>query len=441
MFRIAMLALATLVLLPLFPLSAQDRCVRNLHSIRGPAELERELAERREELFFATQPDHISFVTQRISWLEQRLKPDARVGLGNGWIADAPNSCILYISASNEPVMGTRIYFIDSIAELPVPSVASQQRAVVTDGPARIRSGPGLEHPRVSWCAQGLGLTIWPPAVDGWLRASCYGANGWIYEPLVRYEAGPGQPAVAPVAPGDGGRPASGQQATVIDGPARIRSGPGQQHARLAWCATGASLTVFPPATEDWLPASCYGANGWIYEPLVTYEAASAQPAVAPVLPGDGARPASGQQATVTSGPAAIRNGPGQQHARLAWCANAAPLTVFPPATEGWLPASCYGANGWIYEPLVTFDAAPAQPAVAPVAPGDSARPASGQQATVTSGPAHIRSGPGQEHLHLRWCGIGWSLTVFPPAVEGWLPASCYGANGWIHESLVSVSD
>ncbi|MCE2489584.1 MAG: hypothetical protein J4G17_06375 [Anaerolineae bacterium] len=140
-------------------------------------------------------------------------------------------------------------------------------------------------------------------------------------------------------------------------------------------------------------------------------------------------------------GPARIRSGPGQQHSQLAWCADGAPLTVFPPAVDNWLPASCYGANGWIYEPLVRYEAAPVQPAVAPVAPGESGRPASGQQATVTSGPAAIRSGPGQEHLHLRWCGIGWSLTVWPPTVEGWLPASCYGANGWIHESLVSVSD
>ncbi|MCY4527067.1 MAG: hypothetical protein OXB89_10735, partial [Anaerolineaceae bacterium] len=77
----------------------------------------------------------------------------------------------------------------------------------------------------------------------------------------------------------------------------------------------------------------------------------------------------------------------------------------------------------------------PGQPAAASVSSG-----ASGQQATVVDGPAHIRSGPGQEHLHLRWCGVGWSLTVWPPAVEGWLPASCHGANGWIHESLVSIS-
>ena len=86
-------------------------------------------------------------------------------------------------------------------------------------------------------------------------------------------------------------------------------------------------------------------------------------------------------------------------------------------------------------------DDAPTQPGPAPVSTSEVSAPVSGEQAVVISGPAHIRSGPGQEHPHLRWCGIGWTLTVWPPAQNGWLPASCYGANGWIHESLVAVSE
>ncbi|MCY3947330.1 MAG: hypothetical protein OXF44_13725 [Anaerolineaceae bacterium] len=280
-------------------------------------------------------------------------------------------------------------------------------------------------------------MTVFPPVVGDWLPASCYGANGWIHAALVEYDETPAQPALAPVAPGDASRPASGQRATVIDGPARIRGGPGQQHPRLAWCANGASLTVFPPALDNWLPASCYGANGWIHAALVQVDAPT-QPGPASVPVGDAALPASGEQATVVSGPARIRSGPGQQHPLLAWCAIGASLTVFPPALDNWLPASCYGANGWIHSSLVQFDA-PTQPAPAPVPVGDAALPASGEQAIVISGPAHIRSGPGAGHPHLRWCGIGWSLTVWPPAQNGWLPASCYGANGWIHESLVQI--
>ncbi len=366
----------------------------------------------------------------------------ARVGAGNGWFDDGPDSCVLYISASGESVLGTRIYLPQLGADLGKTSPRSSRQATVLDGPARIRSGPGQQHSFLAWCPNGASLTVFPPSQDLWLPASCYGANGWIYEPLENYDAGQDQPAVVSVPPG-----ASGRQATVVDGPARIRSGPGAQHARLAWCADGASLTVFPPAVDNWLPASCYGADGWIYGPLVNYDAGPAQPIVTPIpFPaGEISRPAGGQQTTVISGPARIRSGPGQQHSFLAWCAEGAPLTVFPPAVDDWLPASCYGANGWIFQPLVNYDAGPAQPIVTPIPfpagespAGEISRPAGGQQTNVISGPARIRSGPGQQHADLAWCAEGAPLTVFPPAVDGWLPASCYGANGWIYAPLVN---
>ena len=427
----------------LVPVSAQDRCVQNNPQVPNRAEFAQELAERRDELIFATDPVHISFVTQRIRWLEGRLDPDAVVGLGNGWIADVPNSCILHISASNEPVMGTRIYRLEPASPAVVDDSAAfpgGHSAVVTDGPARIRSGPGLQHPRLAWCATGAALTVFPPAVDNWLPASCYGSDGWIHESLVHVDDAPTQAGPASASPGDASRHASGQRATVIDGPARIRGGPGQQHPRLAWCATGAALTIFPPAVDNWLPASCYGSDGWIHESLVHVDDAPTQAGPASASPGDASRHASGQRATVIDGPARIRGGPGQQHPRLAWCAIGAALTVFPPAVDNWLPVSCYGANGWIHESLVHVDDAPTQAGPVQKSGGDVTAPASGEQAVVISGPAHIRSGPGREHPHLRWCGIGWALTVWPPAQNGWLPASCYGANGWIHESLVAIS-
>ncbi|MCY4023274.1 MAG: hypothetical protein OXF32_07485 [Anaerolineaceae bacterium] len=436
-----LLALTALLLLPLLPVAAQERCVQNRPHIPNSSQFASELAFLREELIFATDPNHISFLNQEIRSLERRLNMDAVVGLGNGWIADMPNSCILYISASNEPVMGTRIYRLEAGKSDDSTAVPGGQPAVVTDGPARIRSGPGLQHSRLAWCANGAALTVFPPAVDNWLPASCYGSNGWVYAPLVQYDDAPIQPGPAPVSVSEVSAPVSGQRTTVIDGPARIRSGPGLQHPGLAWCANGAALTVFPPAVDNWLPASCYGSNGWVYAPLVQYDDAPIQPGPAPVSVSEVTAPVSGQRATVIDGPARIRSGPGLQHSGLAWCATGATLTVFPPALDNWLPVSCYGANGWIHASLVQVDDAPTQPGPAPVSTSEVSAPVSGEQAVVISGPAHIRSGPGQEHPHLRWCGIGWNLTVWPPAQNGWLPASCYGANGWIHESLVAISE
>ncbi len=421
------LAVLALLMLPVFNVSAQERCVENPTPRYTPAERAR-IAELRGYGFLS--PDE----TAELQSLEAKPRWSAIVGAGNGWFDDGPDSCVLYISASGEPVLGTRIYNPRLTADRAETPTGSARQATVVDGPARIRSGPGLEHSGLAWCATGAALTVFPPAVDDWLPASCYGANGWIHQSLVRYDDELAQPETV----GDADLPIGGEQALVINGPARIRSGPGLEHSGLAWCANGAALTVFPPAEDDWLPASCYGANGWIYAPLVQVDAPTRR-ASAPVPAGDAALPASGERAIVISGPAHIRSGPGAGHPHLRWCGIGWTLTVWPPAVDNWLPASCYGANGWIYAPLVQFDDAPSQPGPAPVAVRDETAPASGQPATVIDGPAHIRSGPGQEHPHLRWCGIGWTLTVWPPAQNGWLPASCYGANGWIHESLVRV--
>lgn len=219
------LAIVALLLLPMFGVSAQDRCAQSL---------------------------------------------SADSGVGNGWIAGPPNSCVLYISASNEPVMGIRIYRFDSSGPDSASSSSRDgQQAVVVDGPARIRSGPGLEHPLVRWCAQGRSLTVWPPAADGWLLASCYGANGWIHESLVRFGEGLTHPAYERPAESAVSLPSGEHLAVIIAGPARIRGGPGLEFPNLRWCLEGWPLTVWAPAERGWLRASCFGANGWIHESLV----------------------------------------------------------------------------------------------------------------------------------------------------------------------------
>ena len=353
-------AIAALLFLPTLPAAAQaDRCVQNYpYRVRNTAEL----ADLRRWYNLGPGdilPDALIRLRElEVSWAD-------RNGVGNGWVADQPNSCVLYTASSGEPVMGTRIYFL-----------AGQQQSVTEQDTAQGETLPG-----------------------------------------------------------------SGQQALVTNGPAHIRSGPGQEHPHLRWCGIGWPLTVWPPAQDGWLRASCFDGDGWIHESLVRITDSQTRPAPAPAPVSDGAQPASGQQALVTNGPAHIRSGPGQEHPHLRWCGIGWPLTVWPPAQDGWLRASCFDGDGWIHESLVRITDSQTRPAPAPAPVSDGAQPASGQQALVTNGPAHIRSGPGQEHPHLRWCGIGWSLTVWPPSLDGWLRASCYGGNGWIHESLVQILD
>lgn len=265
MLQTYIVAIAALLLFTLLPVSAQDRCAQNKNRSLNASE-KQEL----ERLLDIPPQDRFPTETAAIESLQERMSWDQRNGVGNGWITDQPDSCVLYISTSNEPVLGTRIYRLESRPEsvetVPVPEALL---ARVNRGPARIRSGPGLEHLHLGSCDYGMPLTVWSPASEGWLRASCFGVNGWIHESMVQRDEGAARSIPMPPAVVDGPPPVGEHQATVTHGPAHIRGGPGLEHAHLDWCGIGWSLTVWEPATDGWLRASCYGVNGWIHESLV----------------------------------------------------------------------------------------------------------------------------------------------------------------------------
>ena len=268
--KFAWLVVTMVLLLQLIlPAAAQaDRCVENPYKTGSKVAVTPEL----ELLRLLYQQGNIyPEELRRLRELEYVQVPwTERNGVGNGWLAGLPNSCVLYTASSDEAVMGTWIYRLESgPAASALPPATGEHGAVVIDGPAYIRSGPGLEHSHHRWCITGWSLTVWTPAQNGWLRASCYGGDGWIHESVVRIGDGTGQIDPAPAAVSDIPSAASGQQAVVTDGPARIRSGPGLEHSHVRWCDQGLPLTVWLPAVDGWLRASCYRANGWIHESLV----------------------------------------------------------------------------------------------------------------------------------------------------------------------------
>ena len=120
---------------------------------------------------------------------------EIRNGVGNGWFAEGPNSCVLYVDDDGSEVLGTRIKrHVDPdmegkmMMDAPPASLTEHPQSIVDlalDDAARIRSGPGVEHSVVGLCPGRHGLTVWRPAEGDWLRASCYGANGYIHSSLV----------------------------------------------------------------------------------------------------------------------------------------------------------------------------------------------------------------------------------------------------------------
>lgn len=186
------LAMVILLLFAWLPVSAQDRCVANNNRSLNPIEMQ-----ALERLLAIPRPSRYPDETAAIRSLQERMNWEQRNGVGNGWVADRPDSCVLYISASSRPVRGTRVYRLKPVAAVtrsgadPGADSGVDPGALparVSRGPARIRSGPGLEYPELTWCGFGWSLTVWTPATEGWLRASCYGVHGWIHGSLVQID-------------------------------------------------------------------------------------------------------------------------------------------------------------------------------------------------------------------------------------------------------------
>ena len=207
--RIVLLLLVATLTINLIPLGAQgpDRCASNYTSVKQSlfAKLRSRLAKARAALAASTAQqtsDEYLLLQKKVDDLAKEL--DSRNeyryweginGIGNGWIADAENSCVRHYRSSG-PVLGTRVYYLHSspapVSVMPdrMPAAmpaAIERSAVISRGPARIRQQPWLGATILGHCWRRSALTVWLPPVNGeWLTASCYGVNGYIHASLVR---------------------------------------------------------------------------------------------------------------------------------------------------------------------------------------------------------------------------------------------------------------
>lgn len=197
---------------------------------------------------------------------------------------------VLVLMISSQAALGEEMEeMADSADSMSEAMVGGEYTAVISAGRARIRAGAGLDAEVVGYCAEGTALTVWLPAMDGWLIASCEGATGYIHESLV--DIGEMATVEADDAMMDDSMMekdammddsmmmdedatvmlTGGEYSATLDkGRARIRAGAGMDGEIVGYCAEGAALTVWLPAVDGWLTASCYGVTGYIHESLVT---------------------------------------------------------------------------------------------------------------------------------------------------------------------------
>ncbi|MCY4022327.1 MAG: hypothetical protein OXF32_02650 [Anaerolineaceae bacterium] len=189
MYRIAVAAL----LLSLLGLSAgfavaqpePDRCEQNFRNAVGRYRKIYQAA-----LAAIDQNDAEAVAQVEAKYGDFRAIYEAEMGIGNGNIDAGEDTCVLYVDANGKARLGTRVYRLGPrIATQPaahsLPPALTEHRAWIIRGTARIRSGPGLQYNQVGRCGLGQPLTIWRPAVNDFVRASCHNRNGWIHQSLV----------------------------------------------------------------------------------------------------------------------------------------------------------------------------------------------------------------------------------------------------------------
>ena len=211
--RIVLLLLVAALIINVMPLGAQgpDRCASNYASVKQSlfAKLRSRLARAEAALADSNalqNSDEYLLLQKKVDDLAKELdsKNEFRYweginGIGNGWIADAPDSCVRHYRSSG-PVLGTRVFHIHGspapVSAMPASNppampaampAAIERSAVISRGPARIRQQPWLGATILGHCWRRSALTVWLPPVNGeWLTASCYGVNGYIHASLVR---------------------------------------------------------------------------------------------------------------------------------------------------------------------------------------------------------------------------------------------------------------
>jgi N-acetylmuramoyl-L-alanine amidase len=295
-----------------------------------------------------------------------------------------------------------------------------------------IRSGPGLQHARLTQATIGTVLPVLSEQT-GWVQISLSdGRTGWVSRDFVTVRT------TAPDGP---------FTARVTVSVLNVRSGPGTTFSRISTVAMDSLLPVLQ-RQGDWLQVSLpSGQTGWVagqYTAAVNIPAAP-PPAAPPVSnipttpPAQPTSPPSSEMtAVVNTDTLNVRSGPGENFARLATAARNERFPVLQSQGD-WLQVVLpSGQTGWVLGTytllLLTLPDPPRQPA-------QPQQPAETQKvATVTASALNARSAPNTSAQVLALLPQGTSLPVL--AEQGdWLQVRLPGGQtAWIAGWHTAVS-
>lgn len=148
----------------------------------------------------------------------------------------------------------------------PTVTPVSNTQGAVSDGPLRVRSGPGTGYSVLGSLATGKSFTVTGKAQDSsgtwWYRLTYSGKTGYVSSAYVTTKTESGTEEEP--------KPDTGkkQVGTVFDGPLRVRSGAGTNHDTLGQLSTGKTFDIEGTATDSsgtvWYKLTYNGRFGYV---------------------------------------------------------------------------------------------------------------------------------------------------------------------------------
>ncbi len=335
-------------------------------------------------------------------------------------------------------------------------STAQTATAVIATGALNVRSGPGLEYSVVTVVNQGNVVNLlgrnanssWAyiqtaAAKTGWVNASSsYITPSVAISSLPLVTTSTATPTATPThtptpAP-------STATALVATGALNVRSGPGVTYSVLTVTTQGQTVTLLGRnANSSWAKIRLSnGTEGWVNSSLITpsVSISSLPLADSPAAP----------QPPVPVAPGAVlslRSGPGFNFPVTGSVYQGLQVTaVGRNADSSWLKVQLSdGQQGWVGAqyvqlsipvgnlPIMDGTTNPTTPAT-PVAAANAA--------TVSTGAANVRSGPGIGYGIVAVAGQGQTVTMLARNnISSWVKVKlANGTQGWINASLLTPS-
>lgn len=293
------------------------------------------------------------------------------------------------------------------------------------------RSGAGLNHAIITTIFDGTKLTTRGKAANGWTPVICNGMNGFVSTTWIEVAAGSNSGSNTSQTGSTQGSATVNTGGDVLN----CRSGAGTSYPVITTLRSGAAVTVTGAKQGAWVPVSCGGQKGWVHGDYVNVTSA---PKPGATTPGNSSSTA-GRVTVANTGGMSLncRSGAGTSYPVIAVLSLGTTVTTRSGSVSGWTAVTCSGQNGFVSSEFVTGGSANTTPPKTSTPPTTS----KGTMVVNTGGDAlNCRTGAGTSYSVITSLAHGTTVTTRGTAVNGWVPITCGGSNGFAHSDYLAAS-